>query len=49
MVEISLWAQGNQEWLHQYGICSNGDPSHDTFSRFFRFVDPVAFEKCFIL
>ena len=47
-VEISLWAQGNQEWLQQYGICSNGVPSHDTLSRFFRFVDPIAFEKCFI-
>lgn len=47
-VEISLWGESNQAWLEQYGICPNGTPSHDTFSRFFRYVDPHAFEKCFI-
>ena len=47
-VEISLWGESNQSWLQQYGICPNGVPSHDTFSRFFRFVDSSAFEKCFI-
>jgi hypothetical protein len=47
-VEISFWGEANQVWLHERGICSNGIPSHDTFSRFFRFVDAKAFEKCFI-
>ena len=47
-VAISLWAESNQPWLQQFGICLNGVPSHDTFSRFFRFVDSSAFEKCFI-
>lgn len=47
-VEVNLWAESNQPWLQQYGICINGVPSHDTFSRFFRFVDSSAFEKCFI-
>jgi predicted transposase YbfD/YdcC len=47
-VEISLWGEGNREWLQQYGICKNGIPSHDTLSRFFRFVDPKSFEQCFI-
>lgn len=47
-VEISFWGEANQQWLRERGICSNGIPSHDTFSRFFRFVDPKAFEKCFI-
>lgn len=47
-VEVSLWGDSNQEWLNQYGICMNGVPSYDIFSRFFRFVDPCAFEKCFI-
>jgi len=47
-VEISFWGEANLSWLQERGICPNGIPSHDTFSRFFRFVDPAAFEKCFI-
>ena len=47
-VEVSLWGESNLTWLQQYGICFNGVPSHDTFSRFFRFVNPQSFEKCFI-
>lgn len=47
-VEVSFWGEANQTWLQERGICPNGIPSHDTFSRFFRFVDPNAFEKCFI-
>lgn len=47
-VEISFWGEANLFWLQERGICLNGIPSHDTFSRFFRFVDPSAFEKCFI-
>lgn len=47
-VEISLWGEANLSWLQQYDICLNGVPSHDTFSRFFRFLDSSAFEKCFI-
>lgn len=47
-VEISFWGEANQLWLQERGICPTGIPSHDTFSRFFRFVDPHAFEKCFI-
>lgn len=47
-VEVNFWGESNLSWLQDRGICSNGIPSHDTFSRFFRFVDPEAFEKCFI-
>ena len=47
-VEIYFWGEANKLWLQERGICPNGIPSHDTFSRFFRFVDPGAFEKCFI-
>jgi predicted transposase YbfD/YdcC len=47
-VEVCFWGEANQLWLQEQGICPNGIPSHDTFSRFFRFVDPRAFEKCFI-
>lgn len=47
-VEVSLWSESNLSWLQQFGICLNGIPSHDTLSRFFRFVDSSSFEKCFI-
>ena len=47
-VEVSLWAEANQEWLQKFEVCLNGIPSHDTFSRFFRYVDSKAFERCFI-
>lgn len=47
-VEINFWGEANLSWLQEKGLCKNGIPSHDTFSRFFRFVDPNAFERCFI-
>lgn len=47
-VEVNFWGESNLSWLQDRGICSHGVPSHDTFSRLFRFVDPEAFEKCFI-
>lgn len=47
-VEVNLWSEANEAWLQEQGLCSNGIPSHDTFSRFFRYVDPLAFERCFI-
>lgn len=48
-VEIALWGESNHEWLKECGIGLNGIPSHDTFSRFFRYVDSQAFEKCFVM
>jgi predicted transposase YbfD/YdcC len=47
-MEVSLWGESNLTWLQDRGLCLNGIPSHDTFSRFFRFVDAPSFEKCFI-
>lgn len=47
-VEVNFWGESNCSWLQERGICPRGVPSHDTFSRFFRFVDPKAFERCFI-
>ena len=47
-VTVHCWAELNQKWLQQFGMCHKGIPSYDTFSRFFRFVDPISFEKCFI-
>ncbi len=47
-VNVSQWAEINHDWLRQIDICNKKIPSHDTFSRFFRYVDPKEFEKCFI-
>ena len=47
-VAVSLWADCNIDWLQDAGICKNGAPSHDTLSRFFRYVDAQEFEESFI-
>lgn len=47
-VAINLWAKCNHSWLSERGICADGIPSHDTLNRFFRFLNPHEFEKCFI-
>jgi hypothetical protein len=47
-VSVSEWGKANHEWLKKIGLCEKGIPSHDTFSRFFRYVDSKEFEKCFI-
>lgn len=46
--DVSLWTQGQLSWLQPLGICLEGAPSHDTYNRFFRFLDPEVTEKCFI-
>ena len=47
-VAINLWAVCNLSWLQEHSICLKGVPSHDTLGRFFRYVSPSAFEKCFV-
>lgn len=47
-VAINLWATCNVAWLQEHGICPSGVPSHDTLGRFFRYVSPISFEKCFV-
>jgi predicted transposase YbfD/YdcC len=46
-VSIVRWAKYNEAWFRSVGLCLNGTPSHDTIGRFFRLVDPKAFEVCF--
>ena len=46
--DVNLWTQGNLHWLQSLGICLAGAPSHDTYNRFFRFLDPKAIESSFI-
>lgn len=46
--DVSMWAEGQLSWLQSFGICLEGAPSHDTYSRFFRFLSPEVMERCFI-
>lgn len=45
---ISLWTRTNLDWLQSVGVCQNGAPSHDTYERFLRFLDPDVFRECFM-
>lgn len=47
-VEISEFGKAKEEWLKTFLELPNGIPSHDTFSRVFRRLDPEEFHKCFM-
>jgi hypothetical protein len=44
---IATWAENQAEWLKQHLELLNGTPSHDTFDRLFRIINPEAFQRCF--
>jgi hypothetical protein len=46
--DVSMWSEANLSWLQPLGICLEGAPSHDTYNRFFRFLDPLVMQRCFI-
>jgi predicted transposase YbfD/YdcC len=46
-VEIAEFAEGNEEDLKEIVSLRHGPPSHDTFSRVFRLLDPVELERAF--
>jgi predicted transposase YbfD/YdcC len=46
-ITVVRWANAYKEWFQSVGLCHNGIPSDDTIGRFFRLVDPKAFESCF--
>ena len=46
-ISVVKWANAYVAWFQSVGLCFNGVPSHDTIGRFFRLVDPKAFENCF--
>lgn len=46
--DVSLWTEGQLSWLQPLGICVEGAPSHDTYNRFFRFLNPNTMENCFV-
>lgn len=47
-VEVAAYGRKKLDWLKTFLPLPNGIPSHDTFSRVFRLLDPVAFQRCFV-
>jgi predicted transposase YbfD/YdcC len=47
--DMALFGRSKKELFQQLLGLEHGIPSHDTFSRVFRMLDPVAFEKAFQL
>ena len=45
--EMALFGRSKQALLRQFLRLEHGIPSHDTFSRVFRLLDPAAFERHF--
>jgi len=46
-VDMAVFAEAKQEFLGNFLELRNGIPSHDTFSRVFRRLDPDQFRACF--
>ncbi len=46
--DLELFGKTKIEYLRSYLPFKNGPPSDDTLRRFFRVLDPIAFEECFI-
>jgi predicted transposase YbfD/YdcC len=42
------FARGQEDWLRTFLALPNGIPSHDTFNRIFRMLDPRAFGEAFL-
>lgn len=45
---IEDFGHEREEWLKQFLELPEGIPSHDTFNRVLRLLDPVAFQRCFL-
>ena len=45
--DMALFGRAKEPFLRQFLTLKHGIPSHDTFSRVFRLLDPVAFTACF--
>jgi len=46
--EVEIFAKKREEWFRKFLELPNGIPSHDTFERVFRWIEPKQFEKCFV-
>lgn len=47
-VEIEQFGQAKEKWLRKFLSLPNGIPSHDTFGRVFRVIDPHQFQSSFV-
>jgi predicted transposase YbfD/YdcC len=47
-VDIAAYGKAKQSWLETIIALPNGIPSHDTFGRVFRFINPQAFQDRFL-
>jgi predicted transposase YbfD/YdcC len=47
-VDMAEFGKAKEDFLRRFLKLEHGVPSHDTFSRVFRFVDPEQFRACFI-
>ena len=45
---VASFGEAKEDWLSQFLELENRIPSHDTIGRFFRFLNPKAFEQCFL-
>lgn len=46
--DMALFGRSKEQFLRQFLHLRHGIPSHDTFSRLFRLLDPVKFHGCFL-
>ena len=46
-VDMAIFAREKEAFLREFLILEHGAPSHDTFSRVFRLLDPEQFGACF--
>ena len=46
-VDMADFAEEKEAFLREFLILENGLPSHDTFSRVFRALEPEQFRRCF--
>lgn len=46
--QIEVYGNENYKWLNEFLELPKGIPSHDTFGRVFSYIDPRAFQNCFM-
>ncbi len=47
--DMAAFGQAKQDYFRQFLRLPHGIPSHDTFSRLFRLLDPAQFHACFLI
>ncbi len=45
--EVAAFGRAKEKWLRKFLVLEYGIPSHDTFGRVFRYLNPEVFETCF--